>query len=275
MAKKKYIAHEYGVAKGGKNLRDDMPRGRVGRIFSTSFFVFAIVISFSLIAFTIVFFYSAVNGPSMMMELNPRYTVVGDTDAVIVNRHRTPERGDVIVTRFYNPDGRQELFVKRLIAKGGDSLYFQRHALTQQTAGGRSFWYEIHLNGIPLDESAYLDPDIGQNVNYSQIWRYLNGFRHESRYADFIHHNEERNRWEIVIPHGYVFYIGDNRGGSGTTDELRRMSRDSTFFGPQPAEWVMGVVTDVIGEGDGLFGFIIGYFWNTFVHVITFRWIWG
>jgi len=284
MADKQYIDQEYSVAKRGKNIREDSKTARVARIFSISFFTFAVLISFTLIGFTIIFFFSRVEGSSMMMTLNRDYTLYAssggnNTDAVLVNRRANPSRGDIIVVRHYHSFGSNnegagnfDFFIKRLIAVGGDSVYFRRHPVQSPRPGAPQFWYEIHLNGEPIDE-YYLHPHWGQNLTYSRVWSYLNENRHASVYAQFIQFVPERERFEIVIPQGYMFFMGDNRGGSGVQGsiDLRLKSWDSTAFGPQPIDRLVGVVADVIHDNMTL----PQYLWTQFVNIITFRFLWG
>jgi len=280
MGKKEFLAQEYSVAKGGKNIKEGTKTGRTGTILVGTFFCFSLVISISLIAFTIVFFFSRVEGSSMMATLNPDYTTVhsANTDSVLVNRRSSPRRGDIIVVRYYRPTGNHndgrgnfDFFIKRLIAMNGDTVYFNRIPLDEPTAGGQHYRFEIQVNGIAIDES-YLDPYWGQNVTYQRVWNYLYVNRYASRFAYFIRPVTYPNgiiRNEIHVPRGYMFYMGDNRGGSGTREDLELKSYDSSFFGPMPMSTLVGVVVDIVPNTRSL----PAYFWQQFVHFITFRWV--
>ena len=227
----------------------------------------------------------------MMMTLNPNYTVIraANEDAVVVNRRATPRRGDIIVVRYFNmggvnvnDEGRFDLFIKRMIAMDGETVYFRQLPRANTPFGGHPFRYQIEVNGVPIDES-YLDPYWGQNVTYNHVWRWLNGERHLSPYAGFIervhypngilgYHGQMVNfRYEISVPRGYMFYMGDNRGGSGTPDDLRLKSWDSSAFGPQPLRHVVGVVADIVPENQGLPGYVFGRIW----WFISFGWARG
>jgi len=306
MGKKRYLNQEFSVQTEGRHIQDTTRKSRVASRLATSFFVFAILISISLISFTVVFVYSEVRGPSMMSYLNASFATNGgvNTDHVLVNRFRTAERGDIIIARKYrlggqhsNSNGNFDFFIKRLIAVGGDTVHFERIPLDTNHPNIGQVWpvnqahplrptngmlpqyrFEIHLNGVPLQE-YYLDDHWGQNIPYHRLWNYINVSRTagtwQARFIQPVRYyypdgrlRLERN--EIVIPQGYIFYMGDNRGGNGTFDEVRRfMSYDSTSFGPQPSANIVGVVVDVGRDNTPL----PQYIWNWIVHFITFRWI--
>lgn len=103
----------------------------------------------------------------------------------ILYRVSEPERGDVVVFKH----SETEDYIKRVIAISGDSILLRDG--------------KFYLNGVLLDESAYLDPSIYTNK------------------GSYLDEGEE-----IVIPEGMIFVCGDNRP----------KSYDSRFFGPIPVQ---------------------------------------
>jgi len=278
--RRKFVSQDHAMAKEGKNIDDRTMLQKMSAVFSAVFFSCALVISISLIAFTIMFFFSEVRGPSMMHFLNPNY-VYGlpanqqRNDSVVVNRHGRPSRGDIIIVQDPRVVGTEisSFFIKRLIAIGGDTIYFNRvplldnYGIPAPVGNAMYYRFEIQLNGSPIDES-YLCPRIGMNVTYAFVWGWLRPnavYRgpHDIRYV------EERGRYEIHVPIGYMFYMGDNRGGSGTPEELLLMSHDSVRLGSQPRSHLVGVVVDVVRDNQSL----PAYIWDRFVWFITFRWV--
>ena len=319
MANQEYVGQEYAVAKGGKNLREGTRRGRVLTILTTGFFSTSIIISVCLIAFTVVFFFSIVEGSSMMSVLNPGWTVVhghrvsADTDSVIVNRYARARHGDIIVARYYHAGGRNQgssgrfdLYIKRMIALNSEWVYFERRLRDFVPPGQHPYYYAIFVDGIeiPPDDPRRreLDPYWGANVTYFEVWFYLQPehvraamqgnmpFRNppnvrynlptartgwHARFIEQVRRYDSLGnafyRYEIYVPQGYMFYMGDNRGGHGTSDDRQLRSRDSTHFGPMPNSTMVGVVADIIRDNQGLAGWV----WGRVVYFITFRWLWG
>lgn len=85
------------------------------------------------------------------------------------------KKGDVVV--FKSPVEQDKLYIKRIIATAGDTVKVQD--------GG------VYLNGLKLDESAYLKPEV---MTYGG-----------ASFQDGI---------DNVVPAGFVAVMGDNRGGS-------------------------------------------------------------
>ena len=265
--KKEFISQEYSTEKRGKNLKEGTRGSRAVVITATSIFGLAIIVGVSLVSFTIIFFFSDVRGTSMMRHLNANGI---DEDSVVVNRFKSPQRGDVIVVNHYNAQGNWSgLHIKRLIAVGGDNIHF-RFVPANSTSIPRAH-YVIEINGVVHDN---VDWDIfsfnARNPKYDKFYawqqsggqticptwlptdsvrRYWNnndpGFRHSDEFGNsFVQWNEQRSRYEVVLPHNYIFYMGDHRGGDGSQHDLDRMSADSTHYGPQPRSVIVGTVVE-------------------------------
>ena len=257
-------------------MRETSRKKRTLTWLTGGFFGFAILLSVGLITFTIVFFFSRVDGPSMMTVLNAYHHTEGNTDAVIVNRHVRASRGDIIVVRFYN-DGRPSntagwhqsengfyrYYIKRLIAVGGDTLNLGRY----WPQGANQWHYVLELNGEPLIEE-YLDSfwgaNLGRDSGFDRLWNMINNptQRQLSPFSQFIREcpiNPER--FTIHIDEGYIFYIGDNR----------RQSHDSRTFGPQRANLIVGVAVDIVRNNQSLPMYFLDWVW----HIVSFRWAWG
>jgi len=301
----KFQGQDHALATEGKEIRERRWYQKTGTIFSISFFSFAFVISVALVVFTIVFFFNRVEGPSMMATLNPNCPtptcIMGgvnfNTDAVIVNRHATPRRGDVIIVQDPRP-GRSGTFIKRLIATGGDTVYFRRVPLLDENGnqfglgpgGIYRYRFLIEVNGNQINE-YYLDHDHwGMNLLYgvyAALWNLMNapdgsprrpvcglGVNPNCRFINWVdgRYNSSGEyipgRFEIHVPAGYLWYMGDNRGGRAGSDASFK-SLDGSGLGPQPRDHLVGVVVDVVPNNQSLPGWI----WRRFVWFITFRWI--
>lgn len=282
MPKKKYISQEYSASGQGKNLQEGTPKTRAATIFAASFFSFAIFMAIGLVTFTIVFFFSKVDGSSMMITLNANYATDGNTDAVIVNRHKKPQKGDIVVLKPY--ENKDDYYIKRVIATAGDRVYF--HINNDNT-------FTILVNDVELDE-WYLDKDFWGQNNINPDYRIIfnamgNGVSESTKtYArsqmtsssyprfsnwipEFEHYNTQYNRNEILIPPGYFFYVGDNRGADASnynSQEYSLMSKDDGMYrGPQPTWKIVGTVVDIMNHRSAP-----KWVWEKIVWFVTFKW---
>jgi len=100
-------------------------------------------------------------------------------DRLLVNkflyRFKEPERGDIVVFKF--PQNRKKDFIKRLIAKGGETV-------------------EIAHGDIYIDGELVEEPFIIRSINYIN----------KEPYGGI-------NR-RIEVPEGYFYVLGDNSGSS-------------------------------------------------------------
>jgi len=277
---KKNLPQEFSVSERGEDI-DERTRGsKVATIAGASFFTISAAVSIFLIVFTIVFFFSRVLGPSMMLILNadfyPGHT---NTDAVIVNRFRTPQINDIIVTRFYRdtpPPSHQayrwqqsgnrwfQLYIKRLIAVGGDRIFVERDSVDNDL-------FNLYVNGTRFVEHRDVDlTHWGQNrddprwnyfTNFHNVIHNIGNYRNHTHNQPWAHMVDDSNplRPELVIPSTHIFYMGDNR----------LESLDGRHFGPQPASWVVGVAVNIARNNQSL----PAWLWSRFVHYITFQWV--
>ncbi|MCL2228335.1 MAG: S26 family signal peptidase [Firmicutes bacterium] len=289
MARKRgFVSQEYSAEHHGRDLKEGTRRGRILTIVASSIFGVSALVGVGLVTFTIIFFLAAVTGQSMMMSLNASGA---NTDSVLVNRFRSPERGDIIVVRHTLTTGETVLHIKRLVAIDGEWVHFERCLYE-----GR---FIITVDGVEHDNNhpgfTYL---FGNNVHhnsthyFNDFWTYQQtgippfsfsvtyrfrdihnnpGFNRTTEDGEYFRRwNYERERFEMYIPQGYMFYLGDHRGGRGTAAELSQMSIDSAYFGPQPTSILSGVVQEKIPNQTAT-----NWFFDTLWHYISFRWLWG
>ena len=296
--KKKFVSQEYSASGQGKNLKEGTKGGRTATFVSASFFAFSVIAGVSLVAFSIVFFFSEVHGPSMMSVLNANYCTVGSTDSVIVNRQKKPTRGDIVIIKPYAHLNTRH--IKRVIAVGGERVYFQENRVETTDEIGRitrTDSFTIVINDEPINEiERYdLDPYLAQNI--FAVWKQFtvggpfNNTIHDDYLSTineikntpqagygkapwFVQRNQEFDRNEMVIPDNYIFYMGDNRGGSGTgsmfdenSDYYLMSKSDGMWIGPQPLYKVLGIVVEIMPHHSAP-----RWFWNKFVLIISFQW---
>lgn len=102
-------------------------------------------------------------------------------------RFENPKRGDVIV--FKAPTDKDKDFIKRVIGTPGDTVGLKDA--------------EIYVNGVKLDETEYLSPDV------------------KTTGQSFL-----REGNEVVVPADSYFVIGDNRPYSSDSREWGFVKKD-------------------------------------------------
>lgn len=130
-----------------------------------------------------------------------------------------PQRGDVIVFRY--PVDPSQHFIKRVVGVPGDRLHYENRTLT------------INGQEVPKSLIAAQAPD----DPYNQLWREtLGGVEHDlyvnptARFRDGELETKIQGPWDIVVPEGRYFAMGDNRDNS----------QDSRFWGFVPEENIVG-----------------------------------
>lgn len=193
-----------------------------------------------------------VEGLSMFPTINATKV----NDYAYYSKRKTPKKGDIIVVDYHYA-GDKIKAIKRLIATGGDTICYYNNA--------------IYVNGVKLNE-PYLDEDyellknnedILKNGGYTSAeqWKnegYIecketfesfceklvnNTMEEENKVTEFFKNYQEKysgsivwditiNSYVLTLPENFVYFLGDNRGGSWDASEL----------GPAPNEYVVGKV---------------------------------
>ena len=138
-----------------------------------------------------------VNGSSMADTLhnNDRLIIskLGKSWSNITGSAYLPSRGEIVV--FHDPSGSDRQLIKRVIGLPGERITLRSGELT--------IYNEFSPNGF--------DPDVEFDIN-----TYTNG-----------------EEFDITIPEGHLFVVGDNRNPGGSSD-----SRNS--FGPVDNQYLVG-----------------------------------
>jgi signal peptidase I len=280
MGKKKFVGQEYLATTDGKGLQEDTASARVLARIAGGLSVSGIILSVFVVAFTLIFFLSPIDGTSMMKTLN---ATGADTDAALVNRLATPERGDIIITKLYakdtafsethpnfkekDDDGRFQYIIKRLIAKAGDRVSIQRASNGGDPNLYSGYNYYIYVNGEKTDESRYLDTEVAHPTsdNFLALYKALVERQPDVHWKAFPFAQCVDNG-VLTIPDGYWFYMGDNRGGNNAQYPK---SWDCSSLGPQKAEYYIGRADDILAVDES----VPAYLWRKFCYYVLFGWI--
>ncbi len=188
-----------------------------------------------------------IDGSSMQPGINNYENPTGDI--AVVNRYDTIERGDIVILDTSCSSDTQindKLLIKRVIALPGDMLRMRNENGIINVYIKKAGESEFTL----LDESSY----ISSNSNSFEANQKLRNFQNQSPWRDWKGGDTygiiERIDFDtILIPDGYIFFMGDNRADS----------YDSRCVGPQPVSSVIGVVESIL-EKDS--------FWNNLIEFL-------
>jgi signal peptidase I len=196
----------------------------------------------------------AYNIPSASMEPT---LLIGDFILVnkLVYSFSEPMRGDMIVFKYpRNPDID---FIKRIIAKGGDTveflqIYDEKNGILAYKVAVNGKIYELKYLGKEVSskgtcykyqETIYREDGeiIKHNVCFRNAPLKISGIAFSAIEEDFcLRYNESSLCTKFVVPEGYYFVMGDNRDNS----------QDSRFWGFVPRENVVGKAFVIYYSGD-------------------------
>lgn len=133
------------------------------------------VVCISAVAVVLIFLF--IGGTATVNQTSMTHTLE-DGDRLFMSKlFYTPERYDIVVVQKQDGYFKDTLLVKRLIAKGGETITFDFEK------------WEVYVNGWKLYE-PYV--------------------RRSGGYMD----REDISGYTVTVPEGYYFVMGDNRNGS-------------------------------------------------------------
>ena len=188
-----------------------------------SILLLSLIISLAFFSFAYYFIDVKVVGPSMQPTINAQWTTEEDfkQDTAYIKKGNHYQNGDIIVINSNN-----DLYViKRLIGMSGDKINIVENIITEDV--------ELYLN-----DELVIEDYVVYKSGMSYTLRNFNNLR-QSKSELFVGDN-------LVVPEGFVFYLGDNRG----------QSQDCSFYGPVEEEKVIGRVNLVIPYGQTFFEYV-------------------
>ena len=214
--------------------------------------IFVIIFSiYSLIA-TKTYIGAEVDGPSMYPTINATKV----NDYAYYTTRKQPKKGDIVVIDYHYA---KETFkaIKRLIATGGDTVCFFDNGIYVNGKRLNETYldddykllktnkdvleYGEYTSADEWEEAGYEDckstfeqrcewlinGDMPSNVKVSEFFK-----NYSEKYSGSVYKDETTNAYTLKVPDGFVFFLGDNRGGS----------LDSSELGPAEVKYMVGKV---------------------------------
>ncbi len=157
------------------------------------------------------------------------------SDVVYIKETQDINVGDIIVMNALDYTESESYYIKRVVAKGGDSVQFIKadNNLYADSTGAPCGLFYLYVNGERVYENY-----INDETPESDGTMYLRLDIAENIYQETI-----VGQKKIVVPDGEFYVLGDNR----------RVSNDSKYFGTVKQKDVVGKVVIHRAYGENLF----------------------
>ena len=185
---------------------EEMPKEKPRRV--DTIFDFLEICIFTLagvfILMSFFFRYSIVDGGSMMNTLQHQERLI------LTNFLYTPECGDIVVVQDKSTVLKDPI-VKRVIAVGGQTVKFTRT--------------DVYVDGVKLDEPYVYTGDYVNPFGGGDEYRY--SVYPSDALLDLVVDSQDGVYYEILVPEGEIFVMGDHRNNSKDSREIGTLHEEA------------------------------------------------
>ena len=176
------MSKKYNAAKAEQLHKNDEGYKSSGNLHFLLYLIGLAIAVFAIRAF--IFEPIRVDGVSMLNTLQDGERCFAEKVSYWFN---SPKQGDIVIVHY--PGRGKTTFVKRVVATAGQTVEVRK---SESRGDGNP--YEIYVDGVPLDESAYSDTLCFDSPALSTVITYDGGV--------------------VTVPEGCVFVMGDHRTDS-------------------------------------------------------------
>ena len=208
------------------------------------------------------YFTATVEGASMFPTINATQKQTNVNDIAYYTTIRPAQKGDIIIVD-YSSAGENIDAIKRLIAKGGDTIcYYNNHILvngeplaeeylendyqkltdnpellTNSGFSSADDWKEKGFNKSKTNFEKWcgilLDPLLTEDLKDAKLRDTTFFKNYSTTYAGSVRFDETIDSYVLTVPDGFVYFLGDNRANS----------TDSSIIGPLETKYMLARVS--------------------------------
>lgn len=208
----------------------------------TIFLCLCIAFGIFVVGVTSTYYSAEVEGQSMKPTINYLTT---ENEVAYYTTYKEAQKGDIIIVDYADSTSLNIEAIKRLIAVGGDTVcYYNNNIYVNGKAISEPYMLEAY-NKIKQAEGKE-KADEWKNTGYARSKQKFENFceqvlegnapynttfgnNYATDYANSIKYSESLQTYVLTVPQDFVFFLGDNRGGSV----------DCSSIGPIEAKYVL------------------------------------
>ena len=226
--------------------------------------IFCAIISLFVLSISSIYYSAEVVGLSMAPSINSSSYFEQENaknEIAYYTTYKQAKKGDIVIVDYESANIREVDAIKRLIAVGGDTICYYNGSilingkqLTEKyiddgyekikDTKGKFYADQWKQTGYEISKQNF--ENFCQNVIDGIYKKTTFAKNYQTTYDGYIQKSEVLDTYVLTVPEGYVFFLGDNRGGS----------IDSSTFGPIEEKYLLVKVDYIVPYGTNIFSAI-------------------